>query len=119
MNLDTKITYDNVPYNNIPFQLQMIVWKNYFGIDKTFGKCTNCTNYITINSFNCIFYISPKDGGMMQPGNLKPVCEQCYSTLKTKSIFELQSNQSQKLVNFRSQQLTQPSKNDDLMDTSD
>lgn len=131
MNFDTKQIHINPYYvDNIPSQMRLLVWNNYFGSNKTFGKCVNCTNYITPNTFCCGLYISLKNGGMIQPGNLKPVCTRCYLLLKDKSIAEIQSNSQVNCIQSNSYIGTQPSiqlsgginhiyNDDDLMDTTE
>lgn len=95
----------------ISSQMKLSVWNSYYGSKKTIGKCScvNCINYVTSNSFYCAMYLSSKNGGTKQPGNLKPVCASCYSVLKDKSIEEIQIPYSYNSIFWI----------DDPMDTSD
>jgi 5-methylcytosine-specific restriction endonuclease McrA len=73
----------------IPAALKRLVWNKYIGetIGNAMCLCCNCT---TINqlSFHCGHIISESNGGEMILSNLKPICQNCNSSMGTKNMDE-------------------------------
>ena len=73
----------------IPSTIKKLVWNTNVGesIGKT--KCTCCKSTdITQMSFNCGHIIAEANGGKTNVSNLKPICQNCNSSMGTKNMNE-------------------------------
>ena len=72
---------------NIPSTVKRLVWNTYIGEDIGKSKCLCCkTTYITQLSFHCGHIISEKNGGEINVTNLKPICQNCNSSMGTTNM---------------------------------
>ena len=79
----------NIKYKkkNIPSALKRVVWNKYIGenIGKSKCLCCNLTD-ITQMSFHCGHIIAEINGGSMDVNNLKPICQNCNSSMGSKNM---------------------------------
>ncbi len=75
------------PKKRIPSTLKRLVWNTHVGEDigKTKCLCCKCTD-ITQMSFHCGHIISEVNGGELVLSNLKPICQNCNSSMGTKNM---------------------------------
>jgi 5-methylcytosine-specific restriction endonuclease McrA len=73
----------------IPATIKRLVWNTHIGeqIGKTKCMCCNVTD-ITQLSFNCGHIIAESKGGATIVSNLKPICQNCNSSMGTKNMDE-------------------------------
>ena len=79
----------NIKKKTIPSTVKKLVWNTNIGesIGKT--KCTCCKSTdITQMSFNCGHIIAEANGGKTIVSNLKPICQNCNSSMGTKNMNE-------------------------------
>jgi 5-methylcytosine-specific restriction endonuclease McrA len=71
----------------IPATLKRLVWNAYIGetIGKTKCWCCKQTD-ITAFSFHCGHVISEKQGGSCTVTNLRPICQNCNSSMGTEPM---------------------------------
>ena len=66
----------------IPSTLKRLVWDKYIGEDFGKSKCYCCKlSVITQMSFHCGHVISDKNGGKIDVDNLRPICQNCNSSM--------------------------------------
>ena len=85
----TTIPTDKKKKKTIPSTIKKLVWNTNVGesIGKT--KCTCCKSTdITQMSFNCGHVIAEANGGETIVSNLKPICQNCNSSMGTKNMNE-------------------------------
>jgi 5-methylcytosine-specific restriction endonuclease McrA len=71
----------------IPAAIKKLVWNTYIGEDVGKSKCLCCkTTDITQMSFNCGHIIAEANGGEIIVSNLKPICQNCNSSMGTKNM---------------------------------
>lgn len=74
---------------SIPSALKRKVWYVYMGEEKGVGLCTCCgISKINQFSFHCGHVVSEKNGGEMNVDNLRPICQNCNSSMGTKNMTE-------------------------------
>ena len=75
----------------IPKALKIAVWNKYIGeeIGKSKCLCCNLTD-ITQMKFHTGHIIAEACGGLTNIDNLKPICESCNKSMKTKNMDEFQ-----------------------------
>jgi 5-methylcytosine-specific restriction endonuclease McrA len=79
MTLKTKKT--------IPSTIKRLVWHAYIGEDKGKAKCLCCkTTDITQLSFHCGHVIPEAHGGCISVENLRPICQNCNSSMGTMNM---------------------------------
>jgi|688.fasta_scaffold419224_2 hypothetical protein len=62
--------------------LKRLVWNHWIGEEIGKTKCLCCkTTYITAFSFHCGHIIPEKNGGDIILSNLKPICQNCNSSM--------------------------------------
>jgi 5-methylcytosine-specific restriction endonuclease McrA len=67
--------------------IKKLVWNTNIGEDIGKAKCTCCKSTdITQMSFNCGHVISEHNGGETIVSNLKPICQNCNSSMGTKDM---------------------------------
>ena len=72
---------------SIPSAIKKLVWNTHIGEDVGKAKCLCCkTTDITQMSFNCGHIISEANGGEVIVSNLKPICQNCNSSMGTKNM---------------------------------
>lgn len=72
---------------NIPSTIRRLVWNTYIGEDIGKARCTCCnTTFITQLSFHCGHIIAEVNGGETVVSNLKPICQNCNSSMRTKNM---------------------------------
>lgn len=71
----------------IPSTIKKLVWNTYIGEDIGKAKCVCCKSTdITQISFNCGHIIAESKGGETKVSNLKPICQNCNSSMGTKNM---------------------------------
>lgn len=80
---------DKKKKKSIPATIKRLVWNSNIGeqIGKTKCMCCNVTD-ITQMSFNCGHIIAETNGGKTIVSNLKPICQNCNSSMGTKDMEE-------------------------------
>jgi len=73
----------------VPLAVKRIVWDRYIGecIGKSKCYCCKLTDIIQM-SFHCGHVISVKNGGPTEIDNLRPICQNCNSSMGTKNMDE-------------------------------
>jgi hypothetical protein len=73
----------------IPCTVKRLVWNKYFGesVGKSKCYCCNITD-ITQMTFNCGHVIAEKNGGGIEVENLRPICQNCNSSMRTMNMDE-------------------------------
>jgi 5-methylcytosine-specific restriction endonuclease McrA len=67
--------------------IKRLVWNTHIGEDIGKYKCLCCkTTDITQMSFNCGHIIAEANGGEAIVSNLKPICQNCNSSMGTKNM---------------------------------
>ena len=71
----------------IPSTVKRLVWNKYIGENIGKYKCYCCKlTEITQLSFHCGHVISEKNGGKINIDNLRPICQNCNSSMGTKNM---------------------------------
>jgi len=87
---DTPELISKSPKNKkqaISATIKRLVWNKYIGEEIGKSKCTCCfTTDITQLSFNCGHIIAESNGGETTVSNLKPICQNCNSSMGTKNM---------------------------------
>jgi 5-methylcytosine-specific restriction endonuclease McrA len=85
----TKEILDKPKKQIIPSTLKRLVWNKYIGQEFGEGKCQCCKlSDILQISFNCGHIISESMGGETILSNLKPICQNCNSSMGNKNMEE-------------------------------
>jgi len=72
---------------NIPATVKRLVWNEYIGEEIGKAKCTCCNvTYITQLSFHCGHVIAEANGGEISVKNLRPICQNCNSSMRTTNM---------------------------------
>lgn len=67
--------------------IKRLVWNTHIGEDIWKHKCLCCkTTDITQMSFNCGHIIAEANGGDLIVSNLKPICQNCNSSMGTRNM---------------------------------
>ena len=73
----------------IPAAVKRLVWNKYLGERKGKAKCYSCrVTEITQLSFHCGHVVSEKDKGKTTLANLRPICQNCNSSMGTKNMMD-------------------------------
>jgi 5-methylcytosine-specific restriction endonuclease McrA len=73
----------------IPATIKRLVWNKYIGESIGKNKCYCCKlTDITQLSFHCGHVISENNGGKIDIDNLRPICQNCNSSMGTKNMNE-------------------------------
>jgi hypothetical protein len=71
----------------IPSTVKRLVWHRYIGEEKGKSKCMCCdTTEITQLSFHCGHVIPEAHGGEIVVENLRPICQNCNSSMGTMNM---------------------------------
>jgi 5-methylcytosine-specific restriction endonuclease McrA len=71
----------------VPAAIKKLVWNTHVGEDIGKTKCLCCKNTdITQMSFNCGHIVAEANGGELIVSNLKPICQNCNSSMGTKNM---------------------------------
>jgi hypothetical protein len=86
-----KEPIDKEPVNktkkSISATVKRLVWNTHIGEDIGKAKCTCCNvTDITQMSFHCGHIIAEINGGNITVSNLKPICQNCNSSMGTKNM---------------------------------
>lgn len=74
---------------SIPAALKRKVWYTYIGEEHGNGRCYCCqTSIIHQLSFHCGHVLSEKNGGELTLQNLRPICQNCNSSMGTMNMNE-------------------------------
>ena len=77
---------------SIPATTKRLVWNTYIGEEIGKAKCTCCQlTDITQMSFHCGHIVPEFHGGESRVSNLRPMCQNCNSSMGTKSMEEFMS----------------------------
>lgn len=72
---------------SIPSTVKRLVWNKWIGEKIGKSKCLCCkVTYITQLSFHAGHIISEFNGGKINISNLKPICQNCNSSMGTKNM---------------------------------
>ena len=76
----------------IPAALRRLVWHTYFGEDCGCAPCW-CCNLTKISqlSFHCGHVVSEKEGGDLSINNLRPICQNCNSSMRTQNMLNFKA----------------------------
>jgi len=92
MFIESNSTGINIDADMISREIKEEVWDNYFGKTAITGKCFICKNRINRHDlFECVYYISPRLGGLTLANNLKPVCKNCDLQLNHRCLLEIEN----------------------------
>jgi len=84
-----KIKTTIVKKKTIPSTIKKLVWNTNIGEEIGKTKCLCCKSTdITQMSFNCGHIIAEANGGNTIVSNLKPICQNCNSSMGTKNMNE-------------------------------
>jgi len=73
----------------IPSTIKRLVWNTNIGEHIGKAKCVCCNSTdITQMSFNCGHIIAESNGGNLVVSNLKPICQNCNSSMGTQNMNE-------------------------------
>lgn len=88
--LTEQIINDIKPKSNkksIPSTVKRLVWNTHIGKNIGCGKCTCCNDTeISQFSFHCGHIVSEANGGFTVVSNLKPICQNCNSSMGTRNM---------------------------------
>lgn len=80
----TKPTYRKTPISST---LKRLVWNKYISEEIGKAKCYCCNlSDITQQSFHCGHVNAEKKGGKTTLSNLRPICQNCNSSMGTKNM---------------------------------
>ena len=72
---------------SIPSTMKRLVWNTHIGEEIGKAKCLCCKiTDITQLSFNCGHIIAESNGGELIVSNLKPICQNCNSSMGTRNM---------------------------------
>lgn len=78
---------------SIPSAIKKLVWNKNIGEDVGKSKCHCCKSTdITQTSFHCGHVIAESKGGQTIVSNLKPICQNCNSSMGTKDMNDFMSS---------------------------
>jgi len=67
--------------------MKKLVWNMHIGEEIGKSKCLCCkSTYITQLSFHCGHIIAEINGGETIVSNLRPICQNCNSSMNTKNM---------------------------------
>ena len=82
-----------VKKKSIPAAIKKLVWNKNIGEDVGKSKCYCCKSTdITQTSFHCGHVIAESKGGKTIVSNLKPICQNCNSSMGTKDMNDFMSS---------------------------
>ena len=86
-------TVKTVKKKSIPAAIKKLVWNKNIGEDVGKSKCYCCKSTdITQTSFHCGHVIAESKGGKTIVSNLKPICQNCNSSMGTKDMNEFMTS---------------------------
>jgi len=89
INDKVKSKHKNIRKKTIPSTVKRLVWNNYIGENIGKSKCYCCKlTDITQLSFHCGHIIAEKNGGKIDINNLRPICQNCNSSMGTTNMNE-------------------------------
>jgi len=89
----TEKVSEKVKKKSIPSTVKRLVWNKNIGEEIGKSKCYCCkTTYITQSSFHCGHVISEAKGGETIVNNLKPICQNCNSSMGSKDMNEFMNS---------------------------
>lgn len=92
--------------------LKVSVWNTYIGEEVGKSKCYCCNiTDITQSKFHCGHVVAKKNGGDNSIENLKPICELCNKSMKTKNLEEFKNT-----LNFTPKEKTLEEKYDECVE---
>ena len=91
-----------VKKQNIPHILRIKVWNKWIGEEIGKTKCLCCKSTdITQMSFHCGHVIAEVNGGELIVSNLRPICQNCNSSMGTKNMIDFMKSFQTKNKYFR------------------
>lgn len=82
-----QIIHKSKRKQHIPATVKRLVWNRYIGEEIGKSKCLCCkTTDITQLSFHCGHVIAEANGGRIQVDNLRPICQNCNSSMGTMNM---------------------------------
>lgn len=86
-NVNGKIKEDKPKKKAISAAIKRLVWNKHIGEEKGKEKCLCCKSTdITQMSFHCGHIIAEINGGKTIVSNLKPICQNCNSSMAKKNM---------------------------------
>ncbi len=77
-----------MPKQRIPVAIRTAVWNKYIGEHAGQAACfTGCGTTITQAIFHCGHVLAEKNGGSVTLDNLRPICQRCNASMRTKNMF--------------------------------
>ena len=93
VNPEPEIKKDKKKKKSISSTIKRLVWNTNIGEAIGKSKCTCCKSIdITQLSFNCGHIIAESNGGDTIVSNLKPICQNCNSSMGTKNMNDFMSS---------------------------
>jgi len=93
VNPKPEIKKDKKKKKSISSTIKRLVWNTNIGEAIGKSKCTCCKSTdITQLSFNCGHIIAESNGGDTIVSNLKPICQNCNSSMGTKNMNDFMSS---------------------------
>ena len=79
----------SVKKQTITSTIKKLVWNMHIGEEIGKAKCVCCkSSYISQMSFHCGHIIAESKGGEMIVSNLRPICQNCNSSMGNKNMEE-------------------------------
>jgi hypothetical protein len=79
----------SVKKHTISATIKKLVWNMHIGEEIGKAKCVCCkSSYISQMSFHCGHIIAESKGGEMIVSNLRPICQNCNSSMGNKNMEE-------------------------------
>lgn len=94
---------------SIPKKIKEAVWNIYIGVDKRKGPCFTCGIELDITSFHAGHVQAEVNGGQLDEGNLRPICQSCNSSMGTMNLFKFKEKMDAVKNNASSSMLQQKS----------
>lgn len=86
-NTPNKVKQTKNKKKTIPATIKRLVWNKYIGEHIGKHKCYCCkVTDVTQLSFHCGHVISEKNGGDLSIENLRPICQNCNSSMKSTNM---------------------------------
>jgi len=90
---------DRKKSDTIPLSIRNGVWCRYVSDALLRGMCYCCkVTQITVNDFQCGYYVSKKNGGETTVDNLRPLCSSCNTSLGIKNMDEFMKTRNADIV---------------------
>ena len=97
-----QVTEKKYKKKYIPSTLKRLVWNAYIGEHIGKSTCVCCqVTHITQLSFHCGHVIAEVNGGETHINNLRPICQNCNSSMGTTNMYDFMNAFSYNIVSER------------------